>query len=157
MRFAVRDAHSDALGSAGQFVDVPDVHGGSFALSSVVLGAEEVPDSVSGNKASVDADFGPAVRQFSPGDELLFSYEIYNAYGPMVRATVSIWRDGRQIFVRPTDSLRAGSKDQPRRAIGSIELDSGITPGEYVLQVDALDVGLYEPTSATSKVNFQVK
>ena len=38
LRFAVRDTHSDAVGSVGEFVEVPDVSHGTFALSSVLLG-----------------------------------------------------------------------------------------------------------------------
>ena len=37
VRFAVRDQHSGAMGSAGEFVDVDDMAGGAFALSGIVL------------------------------------------------------------------------------------------------------------------------
>src|SRR5258708_812161 len=41
VRFAVRDQHSGALGSTGEFVDVGDIAGGAFALSGIVLRPED--------------------------------------------------------------------------------------------------------------------
>src|SRR5205807_9173516 len=37
VRFAVRDRTSGVLGSAGEFVDMPDIAGGAFALSGLVV------------------------------------------------------------------------------------------------------------------------
>ena len=80
LRFAVRDTQSGAVGSVGEFVEVPDVGHGAFALSSVLLGGGS---SVVGtiDEAVVEEDSAPAVREFSPGDQLLYTYEVYNAVG----------------------------------------------------------------------------
>ena len=59
VRFAVRDQHSGAIGSAGEFVELHDVAGGAFALSGIVLrpdeassaGAANVPDDIALNPA----------------------------------------------------------------------------------------------------------
>ena len=60
LRFAVRDTHSGAVGSAGEFVDVPDVRHGTFALSSVLLGAATWPSSPSTRPRQTTAQGRPS-------------------------------------------------------------------------------------------------
>ena len=74
LRFAVRDRRSGALGAGGGFVLVPDVTGGAFALSGLVLRAEQraasaVPlDSERFSMAPADA-----LRVYAPGTPLVYS------------------------------------------------------------------------------------
>jgi VWFA-related protein len=105
LRVAVRDAASERVGSANQFVEVPDVGKARLALSGMVVsGKETEPGSAkvglknasaigggagagrSGEErkdtAGEDAaDTGPAVRSFRRGTDLDigFVYAIYNA------------------------------------------------------------------------------
>jgi VWFA-related protein len=155
LRFAVRDTQSGAVGSVGEFVEVPDVSHGAFALSSVVLGAGA---SVVGtlDEAAVDEDSAPAVRQFSPGDQLLYTYEVYNADGA-VEAAPSVWREGKQVFTAPPDSLPGATESGPLRTVGALHLDAAMTPGDYVLQIDARTATQKKkPSVATTRVDFQV-
>jgi VWFA-related protein len=155
LRFAVRDTQSGAVGSVGEFVEVPDVSHGAFALSSVLLGAGA---SVVGtmDEAAVDEDSAPAVRQFSPGDQLLYTYEVYNAVGA-VEASPSVWRDGKQVFSAPPDSLPGTTESGPLRTVGALRLDSAMTPGDYVLQIDARTATQKKkPSVAATRVDFHV-
>jgi len=155
LRFAVRDTHSDAIGSAGEFIEVPDVHRGAFALSSVLLGAG-TSAVTSFDEAASDDDTGPAVRQFNPGDQLLYTYEVYNAAGD-VDASPSVWRDGKQLFTAPPASLQSTTDGGPLRAVGTLQLGSQLTSGDYVLQIDAQTGPLKKTSVATTRVDFQVK
>jgi hypothetical protein len=156
MRVAVRDTHSEALGSVGEFVEIPDVRHGAFALSSMVLGANARLDAVTDSDAGIDADSAAAVRQFSPGDDVIYSYEIYNADGA-VKASSSVWRDGKQVLTAPADSLRGTTEDGRLRTIGALRLDAAMTPGDYVLQIDASTIRQKKPSVATTRVDFRVK
>ena len=105
LRYAVRDRRSGAIGSAGGFVNVPDVTGGAFALSGLVLRAGErtaASESIDSDRFSVrPAD---ALRVYAPGTQLSYSYEIYNA-GTAVQAVTSLWRGADRLTSLPPDTL----------------------------------------------------
>jgi hypothetical protein len=156
LRFAVRDTHSGAVGSVGEFVEVPDVSHGAFALSSVVLGADGFTGAVADDDASTDTDSAPAVRQFSPGGDITYSYEIYNADGA-IDASASVWRDGKQVLAAPPPSQAATMDSGPLRAIGALHLDGALTPGDYVLQIDARNATGKKPSAAATRIDFRIR
>lgn len=155
MRFAVRDTHSGAVGSAGEFVDVPDVKNGAFALSSVVIGAA-ASVITSFDEAASDEATGPAVRQFSPGDQLIYTFEIYNAAGD-VEASPSVWRDGKRLFTGPRPTYQETTNAGPLRAVGALPLALDLPSGNYVLQINAQTGPLKKTSVATTRVDFRVK
>ena len=73
-RVAVRDSNTSKIGSAGQFVEVPDLRKGRLAISGIVA---RVVAGSAGDREAVAT--GPAVRQFQPGSTISFAYAIYNA------------------------------------------------------------------------------
>ncbi len=122
VRFALRDRQSGRLGSAGEFVEVPDVPGGAFALSGIVLRAQE------GSQA---------VRSFRPGTALTYSYEIYNA-AKQVQVVTSIWRGADKVLSVPPESLAApAGSDRRFAATGGLKLGEDLPAGSYVLQIAA--------------------
>lgn len=104
LRVALRDTDSDRLGSAGQFIDVPDIKKNRLALSSIIvkgLTAAEyarinAPANSSGGNTSLspqdnaassqsegvedgNAQASPAVRHFHSGLVMQYAYVIFNA------------------------------------------------------------------------------
>jgi VWFA-related protein len=156
MRFAVRDTHSGAVGSVGEFVEVPDVGHGAFALSSVVLWhGQQVARERPQEATSEEVGAGSA-RQFAAGDELVYTYEAYNVTGP-VEATSSVWRDGREVFRAATDALHPVTTG-PIRAAGALHLGGSLSPGSYVLQIEArTTTDKRKKTTATTRADFVVK
>ena len=74
LRYAVRDRRSGAIGSVGGFVNVPDVTGGAFALSGLVLrsgGRPATRDSIDSDRFSVQP--ADALRIYAAGTELSYS------------------------------------------------------------------------------------
>ena len=59
--------------------------------------------------AAVARISSPALRVFSPGARLVYTYEIYNAVAP-VDTRVTVWRDGRPYFSAPPSTLTAPAK-----------------------------------------------
>jgi VWFA-related protein len=158
-RFAVRDAVSGALGAAGEFVDVPDVKKGRFAISGVVLGEEvrgaATPEVDNATLASVSS---PAFRVFEPGARLVYSYEIYNAKTP-VETRVVVWRDGEPFFTAPPATVVPPLRTHAATAAGGIRLGDRIPPGDYVFQVTAVTrgPGRVKPKTATRWTSFEVR
>jgi VWFA-related protein len=104
LRVALRDTGSERIGSASQFVDVPDIKKNRLALSSIVvkgLSAEyarnKAPVKSPGDNTSApntqsnaatsqsegveegDAQASPAVRHFHTGLVMKYAYMIFNA------------------------------------------------------------------------------
>ena len=108
MRVVLRDAGSEQVGSASQFIEVPDVSKGHLALSGIVMrsdppapkatppvpggsgataaGAAVAPgatpppnDHAEGQQAEADPLGAPAVRIFKPGAAISYGYQILNA------------------------------------------------------------------------------
>ena len=159
-RFSVRDTASGALGAAGEFVEVPDVKKGTFALSGVVLGEEvrggATPEMENATLAQASS---PAFRVFDPGARLVYSYEIYNATVP-VETRVVVWRDGKPFFSAPPATVVPPLRKQPVKAAGGIGLGVRMPPGDYVFQVTATTRGPgrhAKPRTATRWTSFEVR
>jgi len=137
LRYAVRDRRSGAMGSVGGFVNVPDVTGGAFALSGLVLRAGErtaASESLDSDRFSVrPAD---ALRVYAPGTHLSYSYEIYNA-GTAVQAVTSLWRGTDRLTSLPPDTLVPPADGGPFATAGGLKLADDLPAGTYVLQIAA--------------------
>jgi VWFA-related protein len=162
VRFAVRDRHSAALGSAGEFVQIDDIPGGAFALSGIVIGKNDaVPDV----KPAEGLDTSGLLRQqarriFQPGANLSFAYEVYNAAAP-VQASATVWKAERKVFNGSVDTLTPPSDAGQRfAAAGGLKLGEKLAPGDYVLQIvartsDPRNKGKLR--SAAQQVEFEVR
>ena len=137
LRYAVRDRRSGAIGSVGGFVNVPDVTGGAFALSGLVLRGGErtaLNESIDSDRFSVrPAD---ARRVYAAGTPLSYSYEIYNA-GTAVQAVTSLWRGTEKLTSLPADTLVPLADGGPFTTAGGLTLADDLPAGTYVLQVAA--------------------
>ena len=137
VRFAVRDRNSGRLGSSGEFVSVPDMAGGEFALSGIVLRspAEAVPSS--GNAEALFLTPAQALRIYPPGNELSYSYELYNAAGP-AQAAASLWRGTERVFTTTPDKLVPPAGGENRFTVrGRLHMGEALPVGNYVLQISA--------------------
>jgi VWFA-related protein len=167
LRTAVRDANSEKVGSASQFIEVPDVGKGRLTLSGVVLRANPGQTvAASEGHEQGDPNENPAVRIFKPGRSLIYGYQILNAQldratkKPQMQAQLRLFRDGRQIYTGKPMTLETG--DQPDLnhilAGGRLQLGSKMAPGDYVLQVVVTDNLAKEKWRvATSAMDFEVR
>ncbi|HEU4597849.1 MAG TPA: VWA domain-containing protein [Pyrinomonadaceae bacterium] len=159
LRLAVRDAASERIGSAHQYVEVPDVGKGVLALSGLVAaaaqtnaaastpGAPPVVNAATGAETETEAQASPAVRRFRPGMRMDFGYVIYNAKldpangKPRLTTQVSLFRDGRQVFAGTPEPFEVGQQTDLKRLVasGRLRLGADLGPGEYVLQAVVTD------------------
>jgi VWFA-related protein len=166
VRFAVRDRASGKYGTAGEFLDLPDVPHGAFAISGIVLRSKE--DLVT----PADADRmvvspSQAIRVYKPGEQLRYACEIYNASGP-VQLALSVWRGSDRVLASPPDTLRPPSAAAPGKATsfaagGAFKLGDALPPGRYVLQLAAQSGDPAHPEKkgsiarAVQQMDFEVK
>ncbi|HEX6463264.1 MAG TPA: VWA domain-containing protein, partial [Vicinamibacterales bacterium] len=116
VRFAVRDRATGKYGSAGEFVDLPDIAHGIFAISGITL------RSAGDQATSADADRAVllpslAMRVFKPGTQLKYACEIYNAPAP-VKLTVRVWRGTESVLTSGPTTLTPASGKSAAFAVG---------------------------------------
>ena len=161
VRFAVRDQHSGALGSAGEFVEIGDIAGGAFALSGIVLRSDDGKTADPAKEAE-DITLSPsqALSVYRPGTRLSYAYEIYNAATP-IQAATSVWRGSQKILAVEPDTL-VPPPDGARRfaAAGGVKLGEKLPPGGYVLQIAATKPDPQrkgKTSTAVQRIAFEVR
>jgi hypothetical protein len=161
MRVAVRDVATGRIGTANQFVDVPDVGKNRLLLSGVLLQEKR---EIAGKP--VDSLRNSAQRVFQPGAELTYGYQVHNPRPssrgdrrPQVETQVILCRDGREIFAGTPAVLDTKGQTDLKRLVagGALRLGDLMKPGDYILQVVATDK-LASPKNATAAqwTDFQV-
>lgn len=152
VRAAVRDVASKKVGSASQFVEVPDVTKHQLALSGIVLNG--APPATSGASAAgqqenlaIAYSGSPAVRVFQRGQMVRYAYTIFNAQlerktrHPDLETQLYLYRDSKPLFTGSVTTLRTVQQAGVQRVIatGAIRLEADLVPGEYTLEIVARD------------------
>ncbi len=151
MRVAPRDAGSGKIGSASQFVEIPDFHRRRMALSGIIMNGPQVEDTSQGWDAS-NKDYGiaksgtVAMRVFHSGEPITFAYVIFDARPgpktghPRVETQFSLYRDGQRVYTSPITPVKVEQADPTRLiATGTLLLETALEPGEYMFQAIARD------------------
>jgi VWFA-related protein len=156
LRTAVRDHTSKKLGSANQFIEVPDAKQGRLALSGLIVSAADSspeqpaghpPENREGRVGAAAVEASPAERRFKPGAILDYAYVIYGAKpdkgtgGPQLLTRLRLYRDGKLVYDGEPRPFNPETQTNLKQLIagGSLRLASDLTPGEYALQVIAVD------------------
>ncbi len=153
MRVAIRDTVTNRLGSAYQFVEVPNLKKHRLTLSGVLLvnldfdswqkissmTSEAVPKLV-------DPLADTAIRQFRPGSVLTYSTNIYNArsnqaFKADLTIQAKLFGDQTLVFEGKTNHLQkeTGAPAEGIAAKGSIRLGAALPVGNYTLQLIVTD------------------
>ena len=147
-RVVVRDESSGKIGSASQFVEVPDVRNGRLALSGIVMGKRSRASAAEGPKEPLaDPHGGPALRIFRPGEPIFYGFAVYNAkvspetHTHDVEIQVRVFREGEQVYAGQPSRVTAAASEDPRRLLvgQEVTLNARAQPGPYLLQVTATD------------------
>jgi VWFA-related protein len=148
MRVVLRDYMNGELGSATQFVEVPDVKSGRLALTGIALAGEQTPtaagNTAEGQVEEIDPNATAAVRIFKPGTPIVYAYEILNAKvdrekKPQLLAQMRLFRDGKEIYAGAPAAMNGeGQNPQHMVALGRLQIGQA-QPGDYVLQVVVTD------------------
>ena len=169
LRTALRDVASERVGSASQFIEVPNIGKNRLTLSGIIVSGTD-PSVKPGAKANKDAassavapeaqvekaaeeiaDYdpqaGPAVRRFRRGMVMQYGYAIYNATldkggaRPQLQTQMRLFRDGKEVFTGRVQPLDISGQTDLKRlmASGALQIGTLMPPGEYILQVIVTD------------------
>ena len=136
IRVAVRDESTARVGSATQFVEIPDLKRTGFALTSVVLqNGQRPPD------AHELQDMTPVLRQFKRDSSLEFLCAVENGgrkgQDADLETRVRVLRDGKEVYAAPARLIDVPGSGQA--VFGALKLAAAMTPGDYDLQVIATE------------------
>jgi hypothetical protein len=159
VRIAVRDRNSSKIGSASQFVAVPNLGNNQLAMSGVVLRAAA--------ESSQNAMMSTGQR-FRINSDVEFAFVIYNAaldpatHLPSLMMETKLFRDGKS--VKSTADIPISGESQPdltRLVIsGAMRLQEDLEPGNYYLQVVITDKAVKaakdKQPQVTQWVNFEI-
>ena len=166
LRLAIRDTATDNVGSANQFVEVPNLKKDRLVLSGIVLQNISVEDwrkqnagqALTGGSTALN---DTSARQFKRGTVLNYGLSIYNSKpgsleGGNVESLTRVFRDGKMIFEgKPQKVPFRGPKSH--ELLGSLVLGTEMSPGDYVLQVVVTDKRAKEKyNSASQFVQFEM-
>ncbi|MBD0324930.1 MAG: VWA domain-containing protein [Pyrinomonadaceae bacterium] len=167
VRVASRDVKSGRIGTAVQWVEIPDLKSKRLTLSSLMVGemtaaqlATQAAENEDGSASQAQLN---VARRFSRTSRLRFVTFIYNATRgasgttpPDVAIQVQVLRDNQPVL---TTALRKvateGLSDLARLPYAAEIPLANMREGRYVLQVLAIDRAA--KTSATQRIRFEVE
>jgi VWFA-related protein len=163
LRVALRDNANDRLGSASQFIEVPDLKKNRLALSGVVVSgvvagsaaakaggedaAQPVSEAKEGASEAGDTESSAAVRRFHQRGQVDYACVIFNARtdkahaAPQLTARAQLYRDGQPVFAGKDMPVPVSAQTDPSRVVygGRLTLGTDLPPGDYVLQIVVTD------------------
>ena len=186
LRLSLRDSTTERVGSASQFIEVPDLKKDRLALSGIVLRGTNAGQTVKASAASAgpgvatvnsapgenqegveqgNAEASPAVRHFSRGMLMDYAFIIYNARvdkatnRPQLVTQVRLFRDGKPVFTGKENPHNVTGQTDLQRLLagGEIKLGTDLAPGEYALQIVVSDMLADQKHRTTSQwMDFEV-
>lgn len=160
VRVASRDEKSGRVGSAAQWVEIPDLSARRLTLSSLLVGGQFVGSNqkqATSGGGSEQVQFS-VDRRFAPNSHLNFLTIIYNAAGaaPNLEAQIRISRDGQAIVTSPLRKITIDANtDTARIPYGADIALKNLPTGRYVLQVTIND--RTAQTNATQQITFDIE
>lgn len=159
VRVAARDDQSGLVGSAAQWIEIPNLAAKQLTMSSLLLGGQFIG---SGQKQAASEQVQFSVdRRFAKGAHLNFLTIIYNAArsasgSAELEAQIKISRGGKPIVTSPLRkvALEAGT-DAARIPYGADIALQTLPPGRYLLQVTITDK--VAKTTAAQQVSFDIE
>lgn len=141
VRIAARDRATSRIGSAGEFVLVPNLKNKKMAVSGIILGT--AGDATGTELAN------PGTRRYAPNSDVHFVYAIYNVMNESgarrnLVMQAKLFRDANVVYTGPeVRVLGVDNPQDPSRllAAGSLRLPAELGPGNYYLQITVTEIG----------------
>ncbi|MBP9109008.1 MAG: VWA domain-containing protein [Pyrinomonadaceae bacterium] len=169
-RVAIRDAQGGRVGSASQFIEVPDLKKKRLTASSIVLenlspdqwrraGEQNSPLPIGSDPMS-----DTALRRVKQNSVLRYGFEIYNAVldtakRPQLTMRVRVFRDGKLILDGTPNPVSIDDQTDLQRIRSSraIAIGAQMEAGDYILQVIITDpLAKKKQQIATQFVQFEI-
>lgn len=166
-RIALRDSASEKVGSASQFIEVPNLKRKRLILSSIVLNnftpgqMKKAAFGQNQNSGEANTFSDTSLRQFNQRTVLRYDYVIYNAATNPARLEVQakLFRGNELVLEGTPSKINTSSQADLNRieAAGAITLGNNLKPGNYVLQILVKDENAKEKYNVASQiVDFEI-
>lgn len=170
LRVAIRDQGSDKIGSANQFIEVPNLKKKRLALSGIALDNFSYGEYKRRALTQPTADRGndplsaTAKRIFKRGTVITYGLSVYNARmsanEPVdLTSQIRLLRDGKLVFEGKSMPVPVADRGDTSSAsvASTLSLGTEMVPGDYVMQVLVTDNrAKAKYRTASQFVQFQV-
>ena len=175
LRVALRDSLSGKIGSASQFIEIPNLKKNALTVSSLVLESVSIENwrkmnSIASLMSAAQVNdltrrtIDTSLRRFKRNSVLRFGFEVYNAKldggkKPNLSTQIRLFRDGQLVLEGAQVPLELfQQKDYERTAgLGAVDLGSQTPSGDYILQIVVIDNLAKEKRKiATQFVQFEL-
>jgi VWFA-related protein len=160
VKAAARDSRGGRVGSAAQWIVIPDLSKKLLALSSIHLGGREVGGGAKEGKGAPQVQFS-VDRRFPRSSRLSFLAFVYNAAGGAggvvdLAVTVRVLRDNKAVVTAPARKLAPEPGGDPARLplTGAVSLGQ-LPAGRYEIEIAVADN--VARTNASERVWFEVE
>jgi VWFA-related protein len=158
VRVAVRDNFNGRVGSAMDWIVIPDIAKRQLTLSSLLLGGKVIEaNGESGDQVQFSVD-----HRFSRSDNLNFWVFVYNAIQnanadktPNLAAQIQVLREGQAVSTNKYPLKFKDMSDPARIPFGGEVNLNNLAPGYYELKITVED--LIANTSASQSIGFEVQ
>ncbi|HEV2836836.1 MAG TPA: hypothetical protein VGW58_16075, partial [Pyrinomonadaceae bacterium] len=156
-RVAARDEKSGRVGSASQWIVIPDLTRNQLTLSSLLLGGQVVEDNSKANSPHVQLSVDHSFVRSAPLGYWIFVYNAKRDSGgnPQLTVQTHVLRDGHAILSSPQRKLSKGGEDPQRIPFGEELALKSLSPGRYDLKVTITDI--LAGTTASQLADFIVR
>lgn len=175
IRMAISDHATGAMGSAYQFIEIPDLKKKILALSSIFIinndedaswflpATKKEPLDPASSSTGI-AGKSQALRSYLPGESFEYMTVIYNAKNkkkipPDLESQTVLYRNGEELHRNAVEAIDlSGVTDYERIPIRrKLKLDNTLQSGDYVLQLLIRDKQAKEKESrAAQALQFEV-
>jgi VWFA-related protein len=161
LRIALRDATSGRIGSASQFIDVPDLKKNGLTLSGLLIRGAQAANLVDGTLQDTDPNATVAVRRFRQGTSMHYFCSVYNARraatgDPQIESEVHLFRQGVLVFRSGPHPIDHTPGTPDIAASGVLQLGIDTPPGSYILQLTVTDRLARKHNRAIQAIDFDV-
>ncbi len=173
LRAVFRDSTSGKIGSAMQFIEVPNVKKNRLRLSDIVLDnityeqydSQRVPSTSANTNAEGSNTFSNmTLRNFKNGSVLTYGTWIYNArlnteQKPQLQTQVRLFRGKDMVYSNKPSPIDLTNLTDTKRIgfSGALNLGKTLPAGEYILQVIITDTLAKGKNSLIAKtIDFEV-
>jgi VWFA-related protein len=169
MRVALVERSTNKMGSANQFVEIPNLKKEGLTLSGVVLenmtvtqweqfSTSQVLDNMVGQTDPIE---DTSKRRFRRGTVLRFGVEVYNSKlrpdQMKVNLQARLYREGQLVYQSKETPINESTEVYEQQAVftDAVVLGKLLQPGDYIVQVVAIE-SVGKKKIATQWVQFEV-
>lgn len=153
-RIALRDTVSNKVGSASQFIEVPELKKKNLALSQLIVRNYSLAKwneiiKVKDSNLAADTNMflqNTAQREFKLGSVMTYYYIIYNTktnsrMSPKLEVQTRLFKDGKLLMENTPEPLDIGDQKDLNRieASNAVTLGTDLALGDYILQIIVID------------------